>query len=243
MRGILLTQRHNVHALVRNPHSEKGQALKDLGAVIFEGGFDNADMIRVATASAHGLFLNPFLNLKDPDVQLRQGMNVIHAAVDEQCHLVMSSPFPAAEKHAWDRCGSKDFLYLYYSQKFAVEKQVGAAGLKTYAIIRPPYLMQNNLIVISNFHYLELPTKGVMERMYEPGRKMAHLDVADVGKIATVILLNPEKYDKLEIDVAVESLDAVDAAKAIRKVAGRQYVRAEKIEINKFDTETMTGLT
>ena len=103
--------------------------------------------------------------------------------------------------------------------------------------------MHNYLLPFSRFHYPELPTNGILKHMYHDGRRFAHLDSADVGKIAAVVLLNPEKYDKLELDIGVQNLDAEDAAEIIRKVSGRDDIRAQKVVIDSFNTETKTGLT
>ena len=240
---VLLTQGFKVHALVRDPGSEKAGKLKDLGATIFKGGFDDVDVIKVAMSGVTGVFLNPFPNPMDPDLQVRQAKNIIDVAVTEQCHLYLSSAVFTSHKEKWQSSGPKDFLYLYYSRKFAIEAEVRAASLKSFTIVRPPYLMHNYLIPFSNFHFPELPTKGILKHMYNEGRTFAHLDSADVGKIAAAVLLNPKKYDKLELDIGAQNLDADAAAKSIRKVSGRDDITTEKVVIENFDTETKTGLT
>ena len=143
----------------------------------------------------------------------------------------------------WQGSGPKDLLYLYYSRKASIEAAVRAAPLKSFTIVRPPYLMHNYLLPFCNFHYPELPKQGILKHMYEDGRTFAHIDSADVGKIAAAVLLNPDKYDGLAIDVAAENLDAEGAAKVIRKVSGREDIREEKVVIENFDTQTKTGLT
>ena len=148
---VLLSQGFKVHALIRDPGSEKASRLKDLGATIFQGGFDDTDVIKEAMSGVTGVFLNPFPSPMEPDLQVRQAKNVIDVAVAERCHLYLSSA--ASQKEKWQGSGPKDFLYLYYSRKFAIEAEVRAAPLKSFTIVRPPYLMHNYLIPFSNFHY------------------------------------------------------------------------------------------
>ena len=240
---VLLAKGFNVHALVRDPSSEKAAKLKDLGAAIFKGGFDDTDVIKAAMSGVSGVFLNPFPTPMDPDLQVRQAKNIIGVAVAEKCHLYLSSAVFTSHKEKWQGSGPKDFLYLYYSRKFAIEAEVRAAPLKSFTIIRPPYLMHNYLVPFSNFHFPELPSKGILKHMYEEGRTFAHLDSADVGSIAAAVLLNPEKYDKLELDIGAQNLNVEAAARIINKVSGRDDIKAEKVVIENFDTQTKTGLT
>ena len=240
---VLLAQGCKVHALVRNPSSEKAGKLKDIGATIFEGSFDDVDVIRAAMSGVTGVFLNPFPTPRDPDLQVRQAKNIIDAAVAEQCHLYLSSAAFTSQKEKWQGSGPKDFLYLYYSRKFAIETEVRAAPLKSFTIVRLPYLMHNYLIPYSKFHFPELPTKGVLKHMYDLGRTFAHLDSVDVGKIAAAVLLYPGKYNKLEVDVGAQNLDIGAAAETIRKVSGRKDIKAETVVVENLDTETKAGLT
>ena len=241
---ILLAQNDSVHALVRDPTTEKSHALEKQGAKIFKGGFDDVDVIKAAIAGVSGVFLNPFPTPQDPDLQIRQAQNVIDAAVQEGCPLVISTACLTAQKEVWQGSGEKDFLYLYYSRKYAIEAAIRDAKLRSYTIVRPAYLMHNYLVPFSNFHYPELSKEGVVKHMYEEGRKFGHLDSADVGRVVEVILKNPSKYDKTEIDLAVANLDADDAVDTIKAVSGRDDIRTERVVIEgKFDTVMKTGLT
>lgn len=56
----LLAQGTIVHALVRNAQSHAARALKDRGAVLFQGSFDDVAVIEKAMEGAQGLFLNTF---------------------------------------------------------------------------------------------------------------------------------------------------------------------------------------
>jgi uncharacterized protein YbjT (DUF2867 family) len=241
----LISQGSIVHALIRDPSSDKARALEKLGVVVFKGGFDDVDVIKSAIKGVSGVFLNPFPTPMDPDHQIRQAKNVIDAAVAEKVHLVLSTAFATAQKEKWTGSGPKDFLYLYYSRKFNIEAEVRAAALKSYTIIRPAYLMHNYLLPFSLFHYPEFSKSGVLKEMYHQGRKISHLDSADVGKIAAVVLSNPEKYNKLEMDIGAENLDGDDAVRIIKEVSGREDLRTEKVIISNedFDAQTKTGLT
>ncbi|KAF4632816.1 hypothetical protein G7Y89_g5309 [Cudoniella acicularis] len=240
---ILLAQKHTVHALVRDPTSEKARALESQGAILFKGSFDDQDAIQAAISGVSGIFLNPFPTPMAPDLQIEQAKNIINAAVKEKCALVLSTAFLTAHEDAWSGSGPEHFLYLYYSRKSAIEALVRAAPLKSYAILRPTYLMHNYLLPFSLFHYPDLPKTGVLKHMYNHGRRFFHLDSADVGKISAAILLNPAKYDKLELDLSAENLDGDEAVEVIKKVSGRDDIKAERIVVENFDPIVKTGLT
>ncbi|RAO67256.1 uncharacterized protein BHQ10_003268 [Talaromyces amestolkiae] len=244
---VLRSQNHTVNALIRDPSSPKALALKELGVKIFHGSFDDVAVIKNAISGCAGLFLNPFPTPADPQLQVQHARNFINAAIEEQCPLVLSTAFMTAQKESWVGSSPQDFLYLYYSINHIIEEEVRSAAsigkLKAYTILRPAYLMHNYLIPFSFFHYPELPKQGVMKHMYIDGRRISHLDSADVGKLAAVVLQTPEKYDKLEIDLGGENLDADEAAAIIRKVSGREDIVTEKLVIPNFDTVKKTGLT
>jgi len=240
---VLLEQSYIVHTLVRDPTTEKARALESLGAIIFKGGFDDVEAIKAAISGVSGVFLNPFPTPPDPDLQIRLARNVINAAAEEKCHLVLSTAFLTAHKDAWSNCRPEEFLHLFYSRKSAIEDEVRAADLKSYTIVRPTYLMHNYLVPFSFFHYPDLSKHGVLKHIYNEGRRFSHLDSADVGKIVAVILLNPEKYKKLEIDLSAQNLNSDEAVAIINRVSGREDIKVERLAIENFDTELKTGLT
>jgi uncharacterized protein YbjT (DUF2867 family) len=244
---LLRSQNHTVHALIRDPTSPKALALKELGVKIFQGSFDDVAVIKDAISGCAGVFLNPFPTPANPQLQVQHARNFINAAIEEQCPVVLSTAFMTAQKKSWVGSSPQDFLYLYYSINHIIEEEVRSAAssgkLKSYTILRPAYLMHNYLVPFSFFHYPELPKQGVMKHMYIDGRRISHLDSADVGKIAAVVLQNPGQYDKLEIDLGGQNLDADEAAAIIRKVSGREDIVTEKLVIPDFDTVTKTGLT
>jgi uncharacterized protein YbjT (DUF2867 family) len=244
---VLRSQNHNVNALIRDPSSPKVLALKDLGVRIFHGGFDDVAVIKDAIRGCAGVFLNPFPTPANPQLQVQHARNVTNAAIEEQCPLVLSTAFMTAQKESWVGSSEQDFLYLYYSINYIIEEEVRSAAtsgkLKSYTILRPAYLMHNWLVPFSFFHYPELPKQGLIRHMFIDGRRISHLDSADVGKVAAVVLQSPEKYDKLEIDLGGENLDAEEAAAIIRKVSGRNDIKTERLVIPNFDTVTKTGLT
>lgn len=215
---ILLARGATVHALVRNRNSPAAVELETLGSVLFEGDFDNVPAIQAAAAGVTGIFLNLWPTPK-PEDQLSQAKSFIDAAKQANSStIVVSTAFLTGRPELWT---GVDGLEAYYTGKAIVEDAVRQAGLPSYSILRPSFLMHNYLVPDSQYHFPELAPKGILAHAYKAGRRMPHLDAADVGKFAAEALLNPEAFNGHEIELGFQNLTPEEAADAIRQVSGR----------------------
>ena len=78
--GLLLERGHRVRALTREPTSPAGQQLRERGAEVVYGDFDDADTLVAAMAGADGVFATGTLHRAGPDRELRHGRNLAEAA-------------------------------------------------------------------------------------------------------------------------------------------------------------------
>ncbi|KAJ4177561.1 hypothetical protein NW755_013781 [Fusarium falciforme] len=215
---VLLARGATVHALVRNRNSLAALELERLGSVLFEGDFDNVPAIQAAAAGVTGIFLNLWPT-PNPEDQLSQAKSFIDAAKQaNSLTIVVSTAFLTGRPELWT---GVDGLEPYYTGKAMVEDVVRQAGLPSYSILRPSFLMHNYLIPDSQYHFLELAPKGILAHAYKAGRRMPHLDAADVGKFAAEALLNPGAFNGHEIELGFQNLTPEEAAETIYQVSGR----------------------
>lgn len=237
---LLLEKGVIVHALVRDEHSKAAEDLKKLGAILFEGDFDNVSAIQAASKGVSGIFLNLWPT-PDPKDQLRQARAFIDAAkANNVPTMVVSTAFLTGRPELW--ANMPDFK-VYYDGKAAVEDAVRQAGFPAYTILRPSFLMHNYLLPDSQYHFPELHTDGVLAHAYEPGRRMPHLDAADVGKFAAEALLQPDRFNGHEIELGFESLAPEEALEALNRVSGQQIAlhkrTLEEIEAKRQQLPTL----
>jgi len=221
----LLTLGAKVHALVRDPTSEASRSLEALGATIFKGDFLDIDSIRAAVSGVTGVFLNTFGIPPNPYVtntEIQQAKNVIAAALETSTVKTMVvSTVVCANRH--DEFLKKDPNYKlapYYSVKQAVEEAVRGAKFQNYTVLRPAWLMHNYLDFMPRYNWPDLEVDHTMEVSYSPTDRIAHLDPQDVGKFAAAALLEPEKYNRHEIDLGAENLTLEDVAKVLSDASG-----------------------
>lgn len=229
---LLLHENVTVHALVRNPSAPAAQMLKEAGAVLFKGDFDNIPAINEAMADVNGVFLNTFPT-PDPNTQLEQVRSFIKAARDSKTvkSIVLSTAFWTSRREIWATGDHNDFLYSYYSSNAAIEDAVRSAGLQSYTILRPSVLMHNYLLPASIHHYPDLSTSATLSHIYNLSTRMPHFAAADVGKVAAKALLEPEKFNGHEIELGFENLTIEEIAAALSTASGREIkIRLRTLE-------------
>ncbi|KAF4622703.1 hypothetical protein G7Y89_g14324 [Cudoniella acicularis] len=217
----LLEENANVHALVRDPSSPAAQALKEAGAILFKGDFDDVPAIKKAMSGVSGLFLNPFLGAK----QVEQAQNFVDAALASGTvrTVALSTAYFTSTRALW----SSDLtsgLYQYYTDKLAIETLVKGAGFENYTILRPGWLFHNYLVPASAYHFPQLATKGILGHMYSPETRMSHFAADDVGKFAAAALLEPEKFKGHEIELGNENLTIEEVRSRLSKASGVEIV-------------------
>ncbi|VUC32776.1 unnamed protein product [Clonostachys rosea] len=214
---ILLERGMTVHALVRKRDSAAAQQLESLGSVLFEGDFSNVAAIQEAAKGVSGIFLNLWPT-RDPADQARQAQAFIDIAKADDAAIVASTAFLATRSDLW---GDVTGLKQYYAGKVGVENAVREAKLTSYTILRPALLMHNYLMPDSKYHFPELAIDGVVTHAYDPARRMAHLDAADVGKFAAEALLQPARFNGHEIELGFQNLTQEEIAEALSDASGQ----------------------
>ncbi|KAH7161511.1 hypothetical protein EDB81DRAFT_599596, partial [Dactylonectria macrodidyma] len=187
------------------------------GSVLFEGDFDNVPVIQAATVGVSGIFLNLWPT-PEPDDQVRQAQTFINAAKAGSSSIVVSTAFLTAQPELWAGVAG---LKPYYTGKAAVEDAVRQASLPSYTILRPSFLMHNYFMPDSQYHFPELFTEGILAHAYQKGRRMPHLDAADVGKFAAEALLSPDTFNGHELELGFQNLTPEEATDTLRRVSGR----------------------
>ena len=223
----LLAAGVTIHAVVRDPSSEKSKALASKGVVLFQGTHEEPDdVFRKAASGCTGLFLNP--SVFQPGVAKTQAEAIIKACKagggDTLTSIVLSSTYRTAEMSADLSTASSisPFLGGYYTAKAEVEAAVRESGIKNTTILRPPVLMHDYLLPASASMggFPDLPHSGELVTSLNDDLTMPYLDPEDIGRLTATALLEPGKFSGHQIELAAENLTPKEVRDTLAKASG-----------------------
>jgi uncharacterized protein YbjT (DUF2867 family) len=215
--SLLLERGHEVQAMSRDPDSAAATELRDLGAHVVYGDFDDAGSIEAAVAGTDAVFATGTAHRAGPDGEVRHGRNLagaVHAAAVP--HLVYSSGDGAAP----------DSPLPLFRGKFAVEEQIRAKGIP-HTILAPVYLMEN----LFNPWNLPLLHAGVFPSPVPVERPLQQVAVVDLAAFAVHVIEHPEGFLGNRIRLASDQLAAEQAAEILGTALDRT-LQTEQIDLD-----------
>jgi len=203
----LLQKGYGVIAVVRNPDSAKSKALKEKGATIIKGDLNDPSSYKKYLENVAGIFaVLTFVN--GTDKEIKQGIALADAAKEYTVpHFVYSSVI-GSDAHTG---------IPHWESKFTIENHIKNTGLN-YTILRPSSFYENFLIP-------QVKSRIVKGKLVTPTRKdkvQQFISAADVGRIAAIILENPEAYKNKTMVLAVEEMNMQQVAEIFSEVMGRK---------------------
>ncbi|KAL3424010.1 NAD dependent epimerase [Phlyctema vagabunda] len=238
----LIKEGARVHAVVRDLKSDAALELKQLGAVLYQGDFDDKHSILVACKHCTGVYINVSPSFTDPSAEVRHAKNIIAAAKEagSVTSLVYSGTILTGEHETfpgWEYWGgSKQFAGQYWLSKSEIERLLEGAGFNFWTVLHPVTFMSNYLAPDGNFFFPELKREHLFRTALTPTTKTMLISPDDLGKVAAEILIYPAKYNQLKIDVGSEALTPGEIVKTLSKVSGKE-IRA--IEIDKKESQEL----
>jgi len=201
----LLSKGFYVKALVRNPAAAKLIAHENLE--IIKGDLDDVNSYRYHLHDCDGFFCN-LVYIHGIDREIKQGFELVNASKENNVkHFVYASVIGSDLRTG----------IPHWESKNKIEDHIRASGL-SYTILRPSSLYENMLIPQIKSRILKgklvLPTHKTTVQQF--------LSSEDVGKIATTVFSNPEKYKGLTINLAAEQMNGEQLASTYSKVMGRE---------------------
>jgi len=201
----LLSKGFYVKALVRNPATAKLIAHENLE--IIKGDLDDVNSYRYHLHDCDGFFCN-LVYIHGIDREIKQGFELVNASKENNVkHFVYASVIGSDLRTG----------IPHWESKNKIEDHIRASGL-SYTILRPSSLYENMLIPQIKSRILKgklvLPTHKTTVQQF--------LSSEDVGKIATTVFSNPEKYKGLTINLAAEQMNGEQLASTYSKVMGRE---------------------
>lgn len=199
----------SVRALVRDPSSERAQALHARGVEIVPGNFADPASMRRAMAGVYGVFSvqpsSPGGTVSDEDEE-RFGVAVADLAVESGVeHLVYSSG---------SAVGDEPTGMGHFDSKARVEAHIRTLPI-TATIVRPVTFME--MLVMPGFGLDE----GRFTFFAKPEQLMQLLAVEDIGKFVAAIFADPTRFGGETFELASDTVTGHDLETIFTEAAGR----------------------
>ena len=197
-----------VRALVREPSSQRSQALRRKGVEVVRGDFADPASMRAAMAGVHGTFSvqpsSPGGTVSDED-EVRFGVAVADLAVESGVeHLVYSSG---------GAVGAEPPGMGHFDRKGRIEAHIRTLPI-TATIVRPVAFME--MLVMPGFGL----DGGRFTFFARPDQSMQLLAVEDIGKFVAAIFADPTRFGGATFEIASDAVTGRDLEAAFTEAAG-----------------------
>ncbi|MGZ8516568.1 MAG: NmrA/HSCARG family protein [Chitinophagaceae bacterium] len=202
----LLQQGFAVKALTRNKNAAKAEALLRLQVDLVQGNLDDPTSYSDHLKEVDGVF--SVIDYKQgPARETRQGIDLADSAKENGVKHFLYSSVIGADANTG---------VPHWESKFKIETHIKQTGLP-YTIIRPASLYENFLIPQVKSRLL----KGKLVSPSHKNKVQQYISAEDVGRISTIIFMNPGKYKGQSITIAAEQMDSLQVADVFSKVWGK----------------------
>jgi len=220
---LLLKRGHHVLAFTRNPSAPAALELKQRGAELVIGDFDDVDSLVQAMRGAQAVYAMATPSEWGPGTEVRHGRNLIDAAkLAHVRHFLYSSVASA----------NQDTGIPHFDSKFEVERYLQRSDLD-WTIIAPVFFMENftSPLFAHGLH------AGLLSMGLPHHRGLQMVPVADIAAFATRVLELPEEFLGQRIDIASDEVTGEQAAALISYVSEHK-LRYEEIPLEQLRTRS-----
>lgn len=204
----LLDAGFDVRAMTRDPEKESARVLKDGGAEVVKGDFDDRASLERAVNGAYGVFSvqNFWETGYDREVEQGRRMADVAAAAGVE-HFVYSSVGGA----------ERDTGIPHFDSKAEVEEHVRSLDLP-YTILRPVFFMDN----WETDMLKDMVLGGTLAQPLSPDTPFQQIAVDDIGAFAAMAFDNPSRWIGRELEIAGDELTMTETAETFSRVIGRE---------------------
>ena len=224
-RHLLQRGKFKVRAMVRDENKPAAQALKQAGAELVIGDFNDQTSLDRALQGAYGIF--SIQDFRDgAEVEIRQGKALAEAAKSAGIGHFVYSSVGSAERNTG---------IPHFDSKFQVEEYIRAIGLP-YTILRPVFFMYNYNGMRS------MAENGTLLQPLSPDTKLQQLSEEDYGKMVAEVFERPADFVNRAIEVASVEMTMPEIAAAFSHVLGKP-VNYQQIPFEAFEQQAGEEVT
>jgi uncharacterized protein YbjT (DUF2867 family) len=228
---LLKDGKYAVRALTRDPNSEKSKKLSDQyqGISLVKADLEDKNSLVAAFKDADGVFgvTDFWQNPKDVDLEIRQGHNIVDAAIDAGVkHVVLST------LHDVEAISKGTINVPHFTNKAKVAQYAQSRSGKgtIFSYLYPAAYLQSMLNYIKPSQQdgaleMTLPVKRE--------RKVPFVDITSIGAVAVKIFDDPEKYDGKHVHAASSELTFEELVKLVGTRFGKP-ARYNEVDYDTF---------
>lgn len=213
-----------VRALVRHPSAARAQAVAALGAELIAGDLDDRDSVSRAAAGARAVFSvqMPDMDGRGFEGELAQAGHLIDGAraagVPQFVHTSVSG---AGQHVSWVK-GRWAWMEPYYRAKAGIQDRVREAGFTHWTLIKPGFFMEN----FRPSAHVMFPrgVEGGLVSLLKPATRLSLIAVDDIGTAAAAAIAAPERFHKIELELAGDFLTMTDIAAILSRTLGTELI-------------------
>ncbi|KAJ4118850.1 hypothetical protein NW768_010588 [Fusarium equiseti] len=216
-----------VRTVTRNMDSPTAKALKEQGAEIKPGDWENQDVLQDAFNGCTHLFLNVIPSHATATSEVPNAKRMLDIAKSTGVkHVVYSSGMAIKDFDKGKYYDPNHPICRGHGWKCEIENLVQESGFDMWTILRPGFFMCNFLQPKVNMMYPDLIPDGVLKTAFTPETRLPQVDVEDIGKFAVAAFRDPEWFNKQFVPIASEKLSLDEIMQQLGEATGRSFSSA-----------------
>lgn len=186
----LLDRGFTVRALTRDQTQSTARTLKELGAEVVEGNFDDRESLDQALEDAYGAFSVQNTWTEGPENEIRFGKAFADAALDAGVEHFVYSSVGAAERNTG---------IPHFESKWEIEEYLRSIDLPI-TILRPVFFMDNWAGSKDSI------TNGKLPQPLSPDTSLQQIAVDDIGAFVAIAFENSDEWLGEAVELAGDEL-------------------------------------
>ncbi|MBQ0847428.1 NmrA family NAD(P)-binding protein [Streptomyces sp. BH-SS-21] len=232
----LLTAGIPVRALVRDPATDRAKAVEALGAELVTGDLHDRDSVTRAAQGVRAVFSVQMPGITedgfDFDGEVRQGVNLIEGAraagVPQFVHTSVSGAGQHTEDPGWAE-GRWASTAATLEAKREIQDRLREAGFPRWTLLKPGFFMENFL---PSMRFLfPRGVEGGIVSVLKPTTHLSLAAVDDIGTAAAAAVAAPERFDRVELELASDYLSMARIAEILSRALGTRLAAPDMTEV------------
>ncbi|MEU8760063.1 NmrA/HSCARG family protein [Streptomyces sp. NPDC048659] len=194
-----------VRALVRDPGSQRARAIEALGAELVRADLSDRDSLGPAVEGVRAVFSVQMPPMTGAGVdfadELAQATHLVDAAKAAGVRQFVQSSTSGVGEHTrvagWAE-GRWAAMEDYFHTKQAIMEAVRGAGFARWTVIKPAFFMENLPLLAPR------GPRGGLLTVLRPDTELALVAVRDIGAAAAHALRDPDRFHRVELELASE---------------------------------------
>ncbi|GAA4513842.1 NmrA/HSCARG family protein [Actinoallomurus oryzae] len=228
-----------VRALVRDPGTDAAKAVEALGAELVTGDLHDRDSVIRAAEGVRAVFSVQMPAMTgdgfDFDGEIAQGVNLIEGAkaagVPQFVHTSVSGAGRQTEIPGWAE-GRWSALEPPLGAKTTIQNRLREAGFPRWTLLKPAFFMENFLPSMA--FLFPRGIEGGLVSLLKPETRLSLVAAEDIGRAAAAAIAEPERFDRVELELASDYLSMAEIAEVLSRVLGTRLSAPDMTEEEAF---------